>query len=291
MTLVELLVVISIVSVLLALVAIYVVPAFSDNKNVIRGVDRVTTALLIAKQRALRDQAPRGVRFIVDPSGFCRQLQYIEQPDHFRVGTISTTIPNSPTVRFNSDIIGAAVAGDVGNYLVQPGDWLVIYGDATQANNGTYEIGAIPNPPSPPDVQLQQPPTGLPARVIPLPLNTDLFKVIRQPRAIAGEQPVDLPYNVVVDVAAMNSIGPANQLPSRGAVYEVLFDVSGSVLNTRSSRPLVMVIRDETQSGALEANTTRLLTVNPRTGSVAAHPVGPGGTPLQYATDGRSSGL
>ncbi len=67
-TLLELLVVLTLLAVLATLVVVYLIPAFQDNKNVVRGSDRVTTALVIAKQRALRDQAPRGVRFIQDPT-------------------------------------------------------------------------------------------------------------------------------------------------------------------------------------------------------------------------------
>ena len=81
LTLIELLVVIVILTVLATLVAVYVIPSFQDNKNVVRSVDRVIVALLTAKQRALRDKAPRGVRFIADPTSAAApvvsQIQFI----------------------------------------------------------------------------------------------------------------------------------------------------------------------------------------------------------------------
>jgi hypothetical protein len=74
-------------------------------------------------------------------------------------------------------------------------------------------------------------------------------------------------------------------------VYEVLFDPAGGVTNRGGSAPIVLWVRDATAVNAADPNTTRLITINPRTGFIAAHPVAPGSNPLQFALDGRSSGL
>ncbi len=90
-TLVELLVVMSLIIVLAGLtVAVAESGAFGSQK-VISGADRASGWLLIAKQRAIRDQRPRGVRFLLtqpDPTGnptlfAAREAQFIEVPDSF----------------------------------------------------------------------------------------------------------------------------------------------------------------------------------------------------------------
>src|SRR5262245_59554774 len=100
LTLIELLVVIALLVVLATLTVVYIIPAFQDNKNVLRGSDRLTATLLIARQRAMRDQAPRGVRFeIGDQPGFAVNLIYLEQPEPYRAGTVSIAA-GSPTAAF-----------------------------------------------------------------------------------------------------------------------------------------------------------------------------------------------
>lgn len=111
-TLVELLVVMSLVVVLAGLtVAVAESGAFGSQK-VVSAADRASGWLLIAKQRALRDGRPRGVRFLLTPAnnltpalnpptpntdpGFyvCREAQYVEIPDAWSsVPTPGSTIP------------------------------------------------------------------------------------------------------------------------------------------------------------------------------------------------------
>ena len=61
-TLVELLVVIALIIVLAALTAAVVQTGMLTSQKVVSAADRASGWLLIAKQRALRDGAPRGVR-------------------------------------------------------------------------------------------------------------------------------------------------------------------------------------------------------------------------------------
>ena len=119
-TLIELLVAISLISVLATLVVVYVVPAFQDNKNVLRGADRVAQVLLIARNRALRDTEPRGVRFEV-VGGLARDLRYIEQPPAYRTGTVQIDAAGTATFA-GANLLGAETGGVVDNYAVQPGD-------------------------------------------------------------------------------------------------------------------------------------------------------------------------
>jgi prepilin-type N-terminal cleavage/methylation domain-containing protein len=100
-TLVEMLVVMGLIVVLAGLtVAVAESGAFGSQK-VVTGADRVSGWLLIAKQRALRDGKPRGVRFLLerDVSGNVvvpfrvREAQYIEEAVVFDPGA------NIPAIR------------------------------------------------------------------------------------------------------------------------------------------------------------------------------------------------
>jgi prepilin-type N-terminal cleavage/methylation domain-containing protein len=281
LTLIELLVVITILSILLTLVAIYVVPAFQDNKNVVRGVDRVSLYVLIAKQRALRDQGARGIRFIVDPAtNYCSQLQFIEQPDPFTGGTVTAVAATTAATFTGVDFFGAAGAGNTAQYNVQPGDYLR---DLSSTSN--YPILSVDTATS---MTLRSP-------VVAAMTNSSQYQIVRQTRPITGEPLIDLPQNVVVDVGWMSTNSSGNQIPTGQFpslnFYEILFDSGGGVTNRGSSTAIVLMVRDSTADNSLEPSTTYFITINPRTGMIATNPVGPSGTPLQYALDGRSSGM
>lgn len=298
LTLVELLVVIALIVVLATLAVYYVAPAFQDNKNVVRGMDRVVTTLLIARQRALRDQGPRGVRFVVDTAtGYARDMVYVEQPDPYRTGSVRIT-PNASTGKglatfTGSNLFGSAVPGSVEDYAVQPGDWLQVNG----TNN--FEIESV-------DTAT----TATLRRSANIASNA-YFKAIRQARPMTGEEAVKLPQNVVVNLRAMGlpllfptdppagdatqSYGPY-QVPVRTTtaatgIYEIVFDPSGGVINRPSGTPIVLWVNDETVDDPAASNTTRLVAIYPRTGLIGTHPRGPAGNLLQFALDGKNSGM
>jgi type II secretory pathway pseudopilin PulG len=313
MTLIELIVVLTVLAVVATLVVVYLIPAFQDNKNVIRGVDRVTTALLIAKQRALRDQAPRGVRFITtivtiqgNPFAVAQQLQYIERPDPI-FGTGFTYVPfpplpNTPlpptqlsfgagTTTPVPDFIGGADPSgppySVDQFAVQPGDYFrfqgsnyLILGPFTPAP----PLGS--NQPSRTDLRLVNPlalvnPSSPPS-------TPPTWQIIRQTRPISGEPLVNLPQNVAVDVTLLTvpKASIINSMPQRVMVdpisqqtiatyFEVLFDPAGGVMNRGGSGTIIMVVSDITSDNYPDYNTARAIAINPRTGQIAAHPLAP----------------
>ncbi len=320
MTMIELVVAMTIIAILTTLVVVYIVPSFQDNKNVIRGVDRVTTALLIAKQRALRDQAPRGVRFIQDPTLpspgplLFQQLQYIEQPDPLSGGTlvVTSTTAGSTQIMFNGvDFLGGADNTSVDEFDVQPGDYFRCQG-ANYLIAGPLNARGFPS-----RTQLQLVRQHGLATAIPL-ANTP-WQIIRQTRPISGESPINLPQNVVVDLAQVANLVSAGivqsstQIPSRAITnlagtpsvtyFEILFSSTGGVINNQgSSSNIALVVRDVTAdpppaaSGfILDPNTARVIGITPRTGLLAAHPVHSGNqinnNLVTYALDGLSSGL
>jgi prepilin-type N-terminal cleavage/methylation domain-containing protein len=289
-TLVELLVVIFLISILLTLTVMFVIPSFSDNKNVVRGLDQVTIMLLTAKQRALRDQAPRGVRFLAT-NGIATQLQFVQLPDAVVGGQVTVAAaPANNTATFTGlDLLGAGdPANPYNGWNVQPGDYLRF------AGSGNYPISAVTWTPAM-TVTLRDPVLA----PVP-PFTTTQYQIIRQTRPVSGEAPVDLPNNVAIDLNVVAANSPANQVPqgmfpSQAGFYEIVFDVGGGVMNQGGSTPIGMIIRDITADpgpgGALEPNTARALAVYPRTGMIAGHPIPASGNPLQFALDGKSSGI
>src|SRR5690242_5238732 len=89
-TLVELTVVIGIVLALAAL-TILPFPKLQYSQSVAKAADVVQGQLFLAKQMALRDQLPRGLRFLPNAaSGGFDSVQLIEQPRPYTTGVIQT---------------------------------------------------------------------------------------------------------------------------------------------------------------------------------------------------------
>ncbi len=106
-TLVELLVVMALIVVLAALTVLVTQSGAFGSQQVVSAADRASGWLLIAKQRALRDGQPRGVRFAMtaDPNNpttyfRVREAQYIEQPDPWIPNADQELNPTGPRIAF-----------------------------------------------------------------------------------------------------------------------------------------------------------------------------------------------
>src|SRR5262245_51990991 len=110
-TLIELLVVIGII-VIIAGIVVMLAPAIMKGDRAARGASQLQGTLFIAKQQALRDRIPYGVRlFRADPNPLLgngnpnpdffkvRSYQYIQQPLDFRRGFVSAAAATN-TVTF-----------------------------------------------------------------------------------------------------------------------------------------------------------------------------------------------
>jgi prepilin-type N-terminal cleavage/methylation domain-containing protein len=244
-TLTELLVVIGLLTALASsLAAVYVAPSFRDNKNVIRGLDRVTTALLTARHRALRDQSPRGVRLLADAGGIVRELQLIEQPEAYAFGTIETVSPpTGAAVRrltFSPDVdfFGGAPQAEPANFVVAPGDYFRCKSPAFAVRiQGVPARNQLDLPSHTPDMP------AAPA--------ANCWEVVRNPRPLSGEGKVSMPENVVLDmrlpadggiVPVTNRVEPNAASPQ---AYDILFDPGGGVMNSAGATR-VLWVRDAT---------------------------------------------
>jgi prepilin-type N-terminal cleavage/methylation domain-containing protein len=196
---------------------------------------------------------------------------------------------------------------------VQPGDYLEAKGSGVV--HYIQQVSAAPTPPYPPGqytiLQLvsafsPQPGPAPPAGPLPLMLGplTSQYRVIRAPRVLQGETPLELPPKVAVDITYPkqypNSLvyDPALPVDPITGNVDILFSPSGAVTGRNKGLDKIMLwVRDGTK--VLDVNSPGemyLVTIQVRTGFIAVHPVQWPITPQNpdpylYARDNRSSGL
>jgi type II secretory pathway pseudopilin PulG len=270
-TLVELLVVMAIILVLTSILVL-VVPSVMDQQRASTGASRLQGALITAQQRAVLDRAPRGVRLLPDPANpqnpqLIIQLQYIERPDDFIGGTVTTaTDPNSgqpilTQVSFTADLTGGEDPNNPATWPVQPGDYLEVQGGGLM-----HQIQSV----APNSVTLAAP--GLP---YPITAPTAQYRIERAVRVL-GEDPVELPAYVAIDLGTNaksygNNAQPGPQPP--GPV-DILFSPKGELLGNASGSPLVLWVHDTTLSDEFQGSPS-LIVIYPRSGKIAAYEVNP----------------
>jgi prepilin-type N-terminal cleavage/methylation domain-containing protein len=314
-TLVELIVVVSVILVLAAVGAS--VGLLARGKKTQRGTDVMQRALSIAKQRALREQVPTGVRLI--PQGTTSpddhrvsELVYVQQPDDWFGPNDTVTVDQQPfgstmvpVATFNTatgsaptDFYGGfgRVLTAAEQYPVQPRDYLELNGgllvqivDLYNPNNANTCNRLI----------LSHDPRANNTN----PMTTRNHRIIRQPRRLAGENSVKLPQDVVIEVPPPAGLPPpytSQNLPKRTVTvntvpttfYEIVFSPSGGVVGkgTTSNDIIMLWVSDTSRDNPLEGEPL-LVTVQIRTGMVGTSPVGPPLNPFQFARDASSSGL
>jgi prepilin-type N-terminal cleavage/methylation domain-containing protein len=328
-TLLELLVVVGIIVVLASLTAAFL-PSLRQSNNAAKAAQMVQGQLSLAKMKAMRDHGVRGIRLIpneFDPT-VCTEIAFVEQPPDLG---FSTTYYSSPigilslkySIAFTinaSSLVEANILGD-SSFLHPPptasvksfATETVELGDYLQAihNGNVYTakiIGitaakvTLDKPLSPLMAStVLTPPTSAPVKV------TD-FKIIRKVRPLAGEETVQLPPNMTIDLKACNPLPPnpiltaafpaaqssgawyalnSNGIPTAtDFYYEVMFNSSGS-LAASSGRNVILYVRP--LDGKPDEHA--VIAVHSSTGQIVVHPVGPTGSPYLYTTDGKGSGL
>lgn len=276
-TLIEILVVVSLILVLATLTVAFA-PRFTERERVVTAADQLQGGMLIAKQRARNDRSPTGLRLVRDPNNpkLVRELQYVQQPDDFSGGVLLSAATN--TLIFREVDFGGGIGGaNESLWPVQSGDYIEIKGGGLM-----HLITKVASANS----LLLASPAG------PLGSPTSQYRIVRGPRLLQGEKPLQLPESVILDLAKSVGLPPD---PSSGGLApskDILFAPSGAVLHPAGlSDKIILWVRD----GSLEATNPGeqfLVTIYKRTGLIAVHPVDTGSTdPYSYTRDGRSSGL
>jgi type II secretory pathway pseudopilin PulG len=324
-TLVEIIVVIGII-IVLATLTLLVTRSVVPQQKASRGAQEFQQWAKIAKSRALSDQAPRGIRLLGDPNNnfLIKEVQYIEQPDPYIVmqpttpgftpqanpisvvanpnpmgtspsgaaapGMAQLAMVSSPgTMDFTGGLNAQTpfddplwpVQGDKVNsgVITQQGDYLEVQGGGLM-----YRIVTV----TPSALYLDRAPAPLPMGSQPTTINQ--YRIIRQPRVLAGETTLKLPQDVAIDPALCVPKGGAN-----GTYTDIMFAPSGRVLNAPNVDKIILWVRDYTLDTPYQ-NGPVLIVISVRSGFISAQSVDTSNSPtsdLNFANDplGRSSGL
>lgn len=181
LTLIELLIVVAIIGMLGGIVGV-IAPRFSERSRVAEASRQLRSWLLIAKQRAMRDKSPRGIRFLPptvaanlppynnDPNQprqfFYSNFAYVEQPEDITGQATEMPPPPPPnagqTAPYNSDFRNHALNNQnlppyVRQTFGQPDSWkrllwlkgrnltnVVFEGDVVEFGGARYQIVANP---------------------------------------------------------------------------------------------------------------------------------------------------
>ena len=141
-TLVELLVAMGIIIALAALTAAFVSTGAIDSQRLISSADRTSGWLIIAKNRALRDQTAHGVRFFINADGTSvTEAQYIEQPQAWNPNL--TGDPNGARIDLYYHDTYALSGSAPDNRMTR----------GTPPNADTFRVVFTPNPTDPTQAQ------------------------------------------------------------------------------------------------------------------------------------------
>jgi prepilin-type N-terminal cleavage/methylation domain-containing protein len=308
-TLVEMIVVITIMAIL-TVIAVAVAPRFQENQRVVKAADQISQWLLTARVRALRDQVATGVRLSPDPnnSSLVRGLQYIQQPDDFIVQP-GVDLINSPQAR--RIIIARSSSSNMPPHydLVdleavppppapQPtvvSDFSGGFGPTAPPNNPLWPVqigdyleyqgtGLVHQIIGVSGSTLQLNPFGAPTS----PISTSIrqYRIIRAPRVLTGETPLDLPKDVAIDGGQKFSGDPFSP-PG-----DIMFSPNGGVMNNPGvAGKIILWIRDTSKDPSAPGEQF-LVVIQVRTGFIAVHPVDAySADPYRFTKDARSSGL
>ena len=264
-TLIELLVVIFLISFLAALTVV-VGPALILSEASSRGTQLLQSNLFIAKQQALRDRNPYGIRLLRDPDGQVRSFQFIQQPGDFTGGQVQ--VAGKMATFTGVDLTGGLA--DPALYPVQPGDFF-----QCPLNTGTpWMIQVDPQNPQAPAVTATS--ISIPSNAGFVPQTTS-YRIIRGPRAVPGEDTIFLPSDVIIDMGAAGNpptgCPGSTALPSGALNYDILFAQAGAVVGPlRASGKIILWLRDTPQNWQTTTQQT-LIVISTRTGLITYYPV------------------
>lgn len=286
-TLTELLVVIVLIALLAGLLA-FVMPGFRERSRAAKGGQAVQGWLNYARGRALYEQAPRGVRFMLSQNALTGGLavatcEYLEKPDDFRSGQLQS---------FNGSASEFVVSKDL-SAVVEPGDYLELIGVGQPRVIRQLKPS---NPALPAVLDVVELLSPMPNTIN---VATKDFRIQRGAR-VAGEEAIKLPDGIIVDVAmnfkyavVLHADQPALTDPLLPRIvvdaanvpqyFDILFAPSGQVLSYGGPK-IVLWVRTERGPTEFDGNPT-LVAVQVNTGSVIAVDPVPGPNPYAKIKD------
>lgn len=290
--------------VVLATLAMLITPRFAEDQRTDRGADLIQGWLLGAKQRAYRDQVPRGIRLVrsSDNPNWVRELVWIERPEdvrgepdpsgvtaqdrnHLQVPSPIRVPPGGPA---NSYVFlpWDATGGDI----VLPGDWLKINTYESQPYN-IHRISAVTKNGNGSVLRLAAA-NGTPSIVLPggrIGLAGDTrYQIIRGTRPMSGEPNLQLPSGVSVDLdPATNGV---SVLSGTADGMDILFDQRGQLMGGNGVAGKVILRVRNTDRPATFGQQIFVLVFS-RTGLISACPVGDVNDPYVFTRSLNQNGF
>jgi prepilin-type N-terminal cleavage/methylation domain-containing protein len=302
-TLIELIVVISIILILASLIVGVSVTANNKDKAG-NGASTLVGWLKEAQALALRDQKPYGIRLDVSAGQLIRTVALIEQPDDW-VPPIGTQIqvpatsggpPSTATATIvfpnnSAYYLDGGWAGNTTNWPVQPGDYVEIN---TSAQTYVYQI-STGTPFTYPATSGGPGTNGsLPLQITPaagIISGTSNWRVVRQPRVKLGDQVRSLPTDVVIDLTTNTTYSSSGgSLPTAiNNCVDILFAPNGSVISPGlPSNDLRLWVRDSTANPGDQF----IVSIANRTGLIQIQPVDvSSGDPYSFSKNPYSNGF
>ncbi len=274
-TLVEMLVVMTIMLILIGLTA-GLSPRILDRKKITRGTDQVANALLVAKQYAKRYKLPTGLRLkkasAADTS--VTTLEFVQQPEDFTGGWLEAEEGKALALPTTVNFSGV----DFTAYNnVQPGDYLEVNGGGL-----LHRIASVP-------AATQLVLDIAPDQVSYISRRTQAYRIIRRARVLPGEPAVSLVDGIGIDLYPGTSVNVPADL---GGNLDILFSPAGNVISAGAGKATVILwVRDLALPDKFLGQPT-LVCVYTRTGFIAVHPPAPPpDDPYTFTRDGRGSGM
>lgn len=274
-TLIELLVVMAIMLTLFAL-GVAFLPGTYQDRHVQRGAEQIQRYLVMAREKAKRDQVPVGVQLLksMEPGkeSFVEKLRFVTRPADITRNSISSLGPD--TVSVDSPAAGT----------ILDGDYLEVNG------NGLPHRIASKGPP----LKLASP--------LPYPLNgCTQFRIVRQPVPMPGELELTLARNIAIDTSLCSTSG-VQEDPGNFSKHptDIIFSPTGNLIGDLANNGdmVILYVRDVSLQDPA-AGSPLLVVVYKRTGFIATHIVNNDkninndgkATKYFYTNQARSSGL
>ena len=293
-TLVELLVVMTIMVVFASLTAAFY-PSLKADNAISRVSTMVQSNFVAARQRAKRDRVPTGIRMQLDADGRCTQLLLVQKPEELNVNTLGNITAVNITAGSVSGVLTFAQP------LTQAGFEDLIFPYDCVVNNSSGEsliISGISGNNA----------SFLPSFSIPnfnqIPFSD--YRVIRMPRTIPGENKVDIPDEYEISLSKYGSIAPGKESFARSnlpistlavSTFDIIFDPTGTVSCPGLSGDAVLWLHKFTNEPTDFSNDA-LICIRKINGKIGAFPVdrlnnsNPADfSPFGFTKDPRNEGL
>jgi len=309
----------------IATLIVAVAPRFGERQRATRGAGQLQSWLNLAKQRAVRDQRPGGIRIPSSATQYIDELLYVEQPDETVGGTLSVFTDSAGSPDYRSVVLSTTIqfSNTDPTGLVQPGD-VIYFRDKPLAAYQPRRIVSVSNPvgSGPYSYQLV-----LDRPVPPAQFSLQSYSIVRKPRPIVGEPILQLPKDIAIDVdrdfvnpqPTWYRMFPATANNGGTGPFDIMFTPSGQVyvngftglsriclwvrdVSLNTTGPNVINAANRTDPTVLPPGENMLITVYTRTGHVTSHPVDPAGlvpttnpnnptwNPFRFTQDAMSSG-